>query len=268
MTMTCPSGADLLRAARGAPHDDHARSRVDAHVRGCAACQEAVRDLRSTTSALRGAAPETVAPGACLEEWALAMFVAGSASPSERASWAGHLAECGNCRANLAGVSAALRDPVVSAEMVRLAPPPARRTERYSRGAWVLGPALAAAALLMVLQRDAAPDRQAPRVLRDEAIPTAALEVLRPRGIVAEAAMFGWRSFPDADTYRVTVFDPDGTLRWETRTADTLVITSSAGFLPPGRYFWKVEARTAFDRWVGSTLTEFRVVGPGGRDDR
>jgi hypothetical protein len=65
---------------------------------------------------------------------------------------------------------------------------------------------------------------------------------------------------PHADRYRLTLFDDTGRVIWDTQATDTSVslpggITLQAG----GIYFWKVEAQTAWNRWVTSSLTRFSI---------
>jgi len=84
--------------------------------------------------------------------------------------------------------------------------------------------------------------------------------------IVSGRLLFRWSSVPRATSYRVRVFDPEGVVVWETQTSDTTVAPASAITLERGaRYLWKVEARTDFDRWVGSALTEFKLSADGAR---
>jgi hypothetical protein len=65
---------------------------------------------------------------------------------------------------------------------------------------------------------------------------------------------------PRANRYRVRVFNSDGVVVWETQTSDTTATPRSPITLQRAtRYLWKVEARTEFDRWVGSALTEFQL---------
>jgi hypothetical protein len=69
-----------------------------------------------------------------------------------------------------------------------------------------------------------------------------------------------WTAVPGADRYRVTLFDADGRVLFETQVPDTIAALADSVSLQAGRpYFWKVEARTGFDRWTGSSLAEFRV---------
>ena len=101
--------------------------------------------------------------------------------------------------------------------------------------------------------------------MRDE---TGALVVapvaVTPVDIVSGAVVFRWSSVPRANRYRVRVFDPEGVVVWETQTSDTTVAPASAITLERGaRYLWKVDARTDFDRWVGSALTEFKLSTAG-----
>jgi hypothetical protein len=56
------------------------------------------------------------------------------------------------------------------------------------------------------------------------------------------------------------VFDGGGSVLWETLTTDTLVVVPDGIALGAGvPYFWKVAARTSWDRWVVSDLTTFTL---------
>ncbi len=66
---------------------------------------------------------------------------------------------------------------------------------------------------------------------------------------------------PDADRYRVTLFDASANLLFDVQTTDTSATLPDSLHIVPGRsYLWKVEARTAWDRWAASELIEFRAM--------
>jgi hypothetical protein len=81
-------------------------------------------------------------------------------------------------------------------------------------------------------------------------------------GEVAAAPLLRWAAVDGADRYRVTLFDAGGGVLYESELGDTLTALPDSVELTPGRrYLWKVEARTDFDRWVGSELVEFSIAG-------
>jgi hypothetical protein len=94
---------------------------------------------------------------------------------------------------------------------------------------------------------------------------TAAPRPIAPVDTVAGVAAFTWSSVPQADRYRVRLFDADGTVIWERETAETVAtLPSVVGLRAQLRYYWKVEAHSGFDRWAASDLVEF-VPRRGGR---
>jgi hypothetical protein len=87
--------------------------------------------------------------------------------------------------------------------------------------------------------------------------------VIAPRGVVTSAPAVVWSLVPGADRYRVSVFDSVGRVLWETSTADTiLAVPDSVGLTHGAAYFWRVHARTGYDRWIESSLVEFRLGTP------
>lgn len=160
-----------------------------------------------------------------------------------RARVEGHLAACAECRGEVVSV--------------------ARLTRSLSnRRRWAVAAPLAAAALLLLAM---VPWAHRPGgdglVLREPAITTTvAPTLLAPVGAVATLPPLSWTSVPHADRYRVTVFDGSGAVVWETQSADTSVAVPTTTSLQPGTpYFWKVAARTGWDRWVLSDLSSFTL---------
>ena len=91
---------------------------------------------------------------------------------------------------------------------------------------------------------------------------TVAPRALAPTGQVDGVTTFVWSSVPETESYHVRLFDSQGTVLWETRTADTVFKLPASVILRPGRsYFWKVVARIGFDRETASDLTEFATRG-------
>lgn len=209
--------------------------------------------------------------GPCLDELSIAALAEGSAASTARTTAIEHLSQCDACRAQLADVCAALRDPALSAAIEPLTPRRRTQPRTGARGGLLVTLAAAAVVAFAIGLTDVAAPGAGDPVLRDDTVTDAASRspsTLAPLGAVtmAEARILRWSTVPGADAYRVTVFTDDGTVMSERLTADTTAAMSASAVLVPGfRYFWKVEARTSFDRWVGSGLAEFRVFSGGSR---
>jgi hypothetical protein len=158
-----------------------------------------------------------------------------------------HLAACAECRSEVVTV--------------------ARLTRSFrDRRRWTVAAPLAAAAAVLVLVLapwQGTRDHGGP-VLREPAVTTTvAPRPLGPLGAVTVLPRLLWTSVPHADRYRVTVFDGGGSVVWETLATDTLVVVPDGIALRVGvPYFWKVAARTSWDRWVVSELTTFTLGAP------
>jgi anti-sigma factor RsiW len=164
----------------------------------------------------------------------------------ERARVQAHLGDCAECR----------REVVTVARLAR---------SLRARRRWAVALPLAAAAVLLVaiVPWSRAPVADRP-VLREPAVTTTVAPTLRaPVGAVAVMPPLSWTSVPHADRYRVTVFDSAGAVVWETQTGDTsIAVPASVLFRPRTAYFWKVAARTGWDRWVASDLISFTLALP------
>jgi hypothetical protein len=180
-----------------------------------------------------------------LEPHEIANYVHGDVGREARASIDAHLADCAECRMEVADVSG----------IVHTAP----RTRTVSRRIWIPVAAAAALAVLWV----------GPRALRQEGTSehraepvtaTVAPRAIAPVGPVDAASVFVWSSVPDANSYRVRLFDADGSVLWEREATDTVVAApNSITLRPPLVYYWRVEAHTGFDRQTESDLVEFRL---------
>ena len=140
--------------------------------------------------------------------------------------------------------------------------PVAHRRARTVRIA--IGGLAAAASLLLAVnvlrQRTVAPDAER---LRHATIEVAAApRLLGPAGAIAHVDTLRWTALPGADRYRVTVFDENGAVAWESESADTFAVVPAVATAQwRGRHGWRVKARTSFDRWVDSDFGEFTVNG-------
>jgi hypothetical protein len=243
----------MLLLALNAP--GHADDSIARHVRGCKECQTKLTGLRRVIGDVAAAAGTTKSEraGPCLDELELAALAEGGEALAERPR--AHLAECGHCRRELAELTALLADPTVVAAI--------DDRPRVSRLRWwrVAGGALAAAAavvLVVALPKRDRPDAAAHRAPTITAAETPALRF--PVGDVDEARSFLWGAVAGANRYRLTLFDAAGHVLLATQGTDTLVALPDSIVPVRGRsYLWKVEARTAADRWTSSELIEFRI---------
>jgi hypothetical protein len=196
---------------------------------------------------------ETLTPD-CLQDDLIAALADGSLAPDLRASVLPHVASCSRCRGAVAAVATALADPAVARELSGSA----SRRRRYR-----IAVPLAAAAVLLLLLWSPADDRS-PVHRGPPPPPPATTPVPRsPVGAVAAVKELRWSPVFGADRYRVTVVDPSGKVVYAAEVSDTVVaFPDSVALVPGDSYLWKVDARTGFDRWAASELTEFRVAGP------
>ena len=182
-----------------------------------------------------------------VESGEVAAYLDHALSPSDRSRVEEHLAECDVCRAEVIEV----------AQLLRAQP---RR-----RGWYVpLGVAAAAAAVLLLVWPRPAEEPALPPNYREPVVTTtAAPSAIAPRGAIIAASRFVWTGVPHADRYRLTVFDGTGRVVWETQTGDTAAgLPESIRLHRGASYFWKIEAQTGWNRWVGSDLVEFSLGPP------
>ena len=258
----CPDDLTLMSYTIGATGDPRADARLATHVEQCEACRAAIGRHRELAADVRRATrePNEIA-SECLDEMAIAALADGVAADDDRVAGMAHLVTCGSCRSQLAELLATLDDAEIAAAMPRRSAP--RRLRSLVTAANLAGLAAAAVLAFAIGPNRSRQELTAP--MRDE---TGALVVApvaaAPVGVVSRAAVFRWSSVPGASRYRVRVFDAEGVVVWETQTSDTAVALPTAPRLQRGaRYLWKVEARTDFDRWVGSALTEFQLSPDG-----
>jgi hypothetical protein len=169
-----------------------------------------------------------------------------------------HVAECARCQTAVASLARALADAGVAREVAALE---GRRHARLFRPTKIVLP-LAAAGVVLLLSwpqpsQDGEPLHRAPTIT---ALPAPA--PLSPVGAVADAGRLQWTAAPGADRYRVTLFDGEGRVLFETEVTDTTVhVPDSVPLLSGLRYLWKVEARIGIGRWAASDLIEFSIAG-------
>ena len=255
MLNRCPAESDLLQLVHSAKRSQRDLAMVERHVAQCDRCQETVRHLRESIASLASSRGAELEGGPdCLEADTVAALADGSLPSDRRSAAVAHLAVCGHCRVELAAVCSALPDPAVGGA------PRSRRRDVVAG----LGLVACAAAAILVVAVHRPHDAPAPQ-LRDDVLPAHVPATLAPRGSISAAPVFRWSSAPSADRYHVTVFTADGAVVWETETADTTVAAPITPWHHDVNYFWKVAARTAFDRWSGSRLVMFRWTGSESR---
>jgi hypothetical protein len=167
-----------------------------------------------------------------------------------------HLAACGRCRGQLASLVELLADPGVAGALHQLEQADAPWAGR-GRNAMAASLIAAVAVLAVVWPKGTEddPSHRAPTI-------TAATTPVpgSPRGDVAEATTLRWVAVAGVDRYRVTLFDAEGRVRFQSQTADTMAALPDSVILVPDRsYLWRVEARTEVGRWTPSDLVEFRI---------
>ena len=235
---------------------------LEDHLVACQTCREDVAAIRQAATELRaqakGAGPKT---DQCLDEFAVVELVHETVDPDRRAAMLVHLASCPTCRSEVAALSRLTAAPAIRGELEATEPTrPGTTRRRFARVAGTIGFAAAAAAVAFLLvprlrqvEDPSAPDHRAP-VLTLSAPP----EAIAPVGAAEMPVRFVWTSVPRADRYALTLFDRAGTMLWEFQTPDTVAVVPDSVALSSGlSYFWKVEARTDFDRWSESGLVEF-----------
>ena len=172
----------------------------------------------------------------------VAAYVDRGLAAAERARVEEHLAACVECRAEVVAV--------------------ARLSRSFAaRRRWTIMAPLAAAAVLVLLFAPWQYHRGRDLVLREPAVTTTAAPTpIAPRGGVTALPALTWSSVPRADRYQVTLFDRDGSVLWETHTADTTAaVPDTVQLLSGVPHYWKVAARTELGRWVASDLTSFTL---------
>ncbi|MEP6572823.1 MAG: CHAT domain-containing tetratricopeptide repeat protein [Gemmatimonadota bacterium] len=145
------------------------------------------------------------------------------------------------------------------AEEIRALDPAIVRRPARRRLMGLAGLAAAAAVVLLLVRPHPATDadghRGGPTITAGIAPRPA-----NPLGEVIDAHEFRWTSVDGADRYRITLFDATGKVLFQAQVSDTTAtVPDSVSLLPDQSYLWKVEARTTWDRWTASELTEFRL---------
>jgi hypothetical protein len=217
----------------------------------CPSCAAEVRRIETVLVTLRAGDSAGDATPECLDEELLAAVVDGSLDAEVRDKALHHLATCGYCRRAVASLASALNDPAVAAAVRR----GSGSVRRWSRLAI---PAAAAAVLAIAVlgHYEAGPLKHRGAPITQATQP----EAISPLGLGDRPAQLRWGAVPEAELYRVTLFQADGRVLYEIEARDTsVVLPDSVRLMPGGSYLWKVEARTGWNRWSASRLFEFSV---------
>lgn len=210
--------------------------------------------LRGALAPYASGAPAPTAN--CVDHDTLAALAEGRLTAEDRADALEHVASCARCRGLVASVARALSDPRVAREVRAIEARPRRLA-----GGWAAGITAAAAAAILLMVMPA--QEREPATHRSPPITAArAPEAVSPSGSVADASSLRWTPVAGADRYRVALFDAEGGVLFQTEVDGTETTLPDSVRADPGTsYWWQVEARIGFDRWVASDLIEFSVVG-------
>jgi|SRR5687768_8701544 len=261
----CPQPGELLLAAfRGA--GEVADAAVLLHVEGCAECRRRMMEMRAVATALHGI-PVSAADDGCLDDDAIARLADGE-DLNASAEAIRHVADCAKCRARVAAVCRLTADETVSSAIRGLEHRP-RGLRRWSRRTLAITTGLAAAAaaaIVVVTQTGRVGDVTTETAAhRDPAVTaTAAPRIISPGREASRGDSLRWSGVPQAELYRVRIWNTEGTVVWTTDTRGTAVAIPEV--LADGTpYLWEVKARTGWDRWVASEFVELvmRAPGPG-----
>ena len=188
----------------------------------------------------------------CLDDETIAGLAEGSLEAAARDMAMAHIAGCTRCRRAVSSVASALIDPVVSRELKATARP---RLRFLTIASGIAAAAIVAFVALPWRSVDDTSTHRAPTITA-----AASPVLMAPVGVVADVRTLRWTGVAGADRYRVTLFDATGGVVYETQTSDTAIaVPSTVSLQRVGSYFWKVEARTGFNRWSSSDLVEFSV---------
>lgn len=249
----CPTEDQLLRYALGPHSPRSALDPIRRHVSKCARCQGEIAQLTETAGALfSGLSPRPDPEKACLDDLTVAQLTEGTLDPDLRESAVAHLLGCGDCRQRVAEVASLLADDRVQSE-VRALDALSVQPKRWNGWRLVAG-GLAAAAVLAVLVRSAGTPLPPNVRHREQPVTVTAVPVLAlPVGLVDRVDSLVWTGIPRAFQYRVALFREDGVGVWDSVTSDTMM-AFPVGIRQEARavFFWKVEARTDWNRWARS----------------
>jgi anti-sigma factor RsiW len=255
----CPSLDDLLAAAVGL-RNTSGESALERHLESCDACARRVRETRMMIAAVHSL-PQAEPSRECLDAEVIASLVDGVAAPDGLAM--AHAAGCAHCRSRIAAMAQVMADHAVSSELraLQARPQPSRRSaRRYMAFTGLAAAAVAAIVLLEPTQERLQRDRQNTSIdqHREPGTSTTAQQIAALSTTATPGGSLRWSGVPEADLYRVRIWNAEGAVVSTTETRDTTVALPS-GLLPDVQYMWDVSARTGWDRWVSSDLAELTL---------
>ena len=168
-----------------------------------------------------------------------------------------HAAECVSCRARVSAVARLTEDFEIRREIEMLEEPGARSRSRARGPRLLFIGGLAAAAAAVVLLTPVLSERSS-ETHRESSITSASSpQILSPKGVASDD-LLRWSAVPQADLYRIRIWNEQGDVVWSGETKATSLRIPDV--LEPGiAYFWEITARTGWDRWVSSEFVEFRL---------
>jgi Putative zinc-finger len=195
-------------------------------------------------------------------------YVAGRLSDDNTEEFEQHLLLCAACQADVRlaygirkGLGTAESQPATG---IGLGLPRQRR--RWTIGA---GIAAAAALALFVVSGEEAPETVDSVPHRAAPTSETAPVPISPVGSVSGVHQILWTGVAGADRFRFTLLDTQGVIAWDHETADTFVVVPPDVILSPGvSYYWKVDARVGFDRWLESSMVSFQITAPASESGR
>ncbi|MGK2962227.1 MAG: hypothetical protein ACSLFK_08785 [Gemmatimonadaceae bacterium] len=219
-----------------------------------------MRETRTLFAAIQSL-PQAEPSQDCLGAETIASLVDGVAAPDGRAMV--HAAQCGHCRSRIAAMAKVMSDPSISSELRALQDrgQPARHSaRRYMAFTGLAAAAVAAIVLLEPTQQRLERDHENTSIdqHREPGAGATALQIAAPSTPASPGGSLRWPGVPEADLYRVRIWNADGTVVSATETRDTTVALPS-GLLTDVQYMWDVSARTGWDRWVSSDLAELTL---------
>jgi hypothetical protein len=256
----CPEPESLLKTAlreSTGPSD----AAILRHVEACDVCRQRVREIRALAAVFHSI-PLSPPSRDCLDADAIAAVVEGSASDIDDNAML-HVAQCSNCRMRVAAAAQLLEDTTVRSELDALQSPRRAIRPAWSRRNLTVSGLIAAAAAVIVLlgpmvsdvRRDRSGTSTEPQRERAAA---SVLRVLSPTHIADLSDSLRWTSVPQADLYRVRIWNSEGSVVWTKETRATTVPLPQV--LESGvPYLWEVSARTGWDRWISSDLVELTL---------
>ncbi len=202
-------------------------------------------DERSLAAWRRAYAEGISAPGPCPGEAALAALATGELEREERARIADHVVACRRCAADYRTLRDLHRQATLdaggdagSAAVSHPLSPP-RRRRRFAL-ALAAGVALAVGATFFWRLAPAPPARSG-------GVPALVSSPQDRTRLPAAPSRFAWSAQPDADAYRVELYDADSTLIWESgeleRPAADVPAAVAAGLERGRTYYWRVLTR-------------------------